>query len=67
MGLSDLNYRRFEHSSRCILLQNYKMRTLRENCIFPECYRRAGKDGFCRTHKDEGEAVLALLLLKQSN
>lgn len=38
---------------------------MRPNCAYDSCQYRAGKNGFCLKHKDEGEAVLALIQLSK--
>ena len=37
---------------------------MRPNCIYENCLCRQGKNGFCVKHREIGEAVEALLLLK---
>ena len=37
---------------------------MRPNCPYQNCYCRAGKNGFCLKHKDIGEVIEALVLLK---
>ena len=36
---------------------------MRPNCLYPNCWHRSSKCGFCKDHLDEGLAALALLKL----
>ena len=38
---------------------------MRPNCVYENCLCRQGKNGFCVKHREIGEAVEALLLLKK--
>lgn len=38
---------------------------MRPNCIYENCLCRQGKNGFCVKHREIGEAVEALLLLRK--
>lgn len=38
---------------------------MRPNCLYENCLCRQGKTGFCVKHREIGEAVEALLLLRK--
>jgi len=43
----------------------YIIKKMRPNCLYENCLCRQGKNGFCVKHREIGEAVEALLLLKK--
>jgi hypothetical protein len=41
------------------------IKKMRPNCVYENCLCRQGKNGFCVKHREIGEAVEALLLLRK--